>query len=134
MPASLLFATLATLTTTALTLAFPQTTGPTTGGPFSPFPTNTTVHLYQGPTCLYDVGIQAISSSQCVTLTTEWVSVPQAPNNNCTFAVFQGDDHCDAGAGGLETYQVSAGSDSVCLYAGVLQQGIYHGSGMWTCG
>ncbi|RMY88038.1 hypothetical protein D0861_05065 [Hortaea werneckii] len=65
-----------------------------------PFPTNTTLTLYQGRRCQYLVGTSPISSSECQAFRTEWVGVPRDATRNCTFAVWLGDDFCGSGGGG----------------------------------
>ncbi|RMY54348.1 hypothetical protein D0863_13660 [Hortaea werneckii] len=123
---------------------------PAASGP--PFPTNTTLSLYQGRRCQYRVGSSPISSSECQAFRTEWVGVPRDATRNCTFAVWLGDDFCGSGGGGGEVRSTfveslegvrdgeegdggeTEGDEEVCVYVGVLQPGVYHGSGVWTCG
>ncbi|RMY69683.1 hypothetical protein D0862_14843 [Hortaea werneckii] len=132
-------------TTTSPIVNDPATlpSGSDSGGP--PFPTNTTLTLYQGRACQYLVGRVAVSSSECQALRTEWVGVPRDATRNCTFAVWEGDDFCGSGGGGggAEVRSVFVGSlegvgedgdGEVCVYVGVVQPGVYHGSGVWTCG
>ncbi|KAI7631938.1 hypothetical protein D0864_15632 [Hortaea werneckii] len=125
----------------------------TAGAVGPPFPTNTTLSLYQGRRCQYRVGSSPISSSECQAFRTEWVGVPRDATRNCTFAVWLGDDFCGSGGGGevRSTFVESLegvrdgqeegdeggdveGDEEVCVYVGVLQPGVYHGSGVWTCG
>ncbi|RMY17446.1 hypothetical protein D0866_13466 [Hortaea werneckii] len=97
-----------TLTTTETTTTCPSSTtnttpnltpaSPSTPGP--PFPTNTTLSLYQGRRCQYRVGSVPVSSSECKAFRTEWVGVPRDATRNCTFAVWEGDDFCGSGGGG----------------------------------
>lgn len=123
---------------------------PAASGP--PFPTNTTLSLYQGRRCQYRVGSSPISSSECQAFRTEWVGVPRDATRNCTFAVWLGDDFCGSGGGGGKVRSTfveslegvrdgeegdggeTEGDEEVCVYVGVLQPGVYHGSGVWTCG
>ncbi|KAI6812888.1 hypothetical protein KC342_g17069 [Hortaea werneckii] len=160
-------ATTLTLTTTETTTTCPSSSTITTAAPavltsssspplipapsgpaVPPFPTNTTLSLYQGRRCQYRVGTSPISSSECQAFRTEWVGVPRDATRNCTFAVWLGDDFCGSGGGGegvrstfVESLEeVRDGEDGdgedeeVCVYVGVLQPGVYHGSGVWTCG
>ncbi|RMY98691.1 hypothetical protein D0860_08459 [Hortaea werneckii] len=139
-------------TTTTPTAAAVLTSSPThlipapTGPANPPFPTNTTLTLYQGRRCQYRVGSSPISSSECQAFRTEWVGVPRDATRNCTFAVWLGDDFCGSGGGGggevrstfVESLEGMEGEgevdEEVCVYVGVLQPGVYHGSGVWTCG
>ncbi|RMX71477.1 hypothetical protein D0869_15595 [Hortaea werneckii] len=104
-------ATTLTLTTTEITTTCPSSTTDTTPNltPASPsvlgppFPTNTTLSLYQGRRCQYRVGSVSVSSSECKAFRTEWVGVPRDATRNCTFAVWEGDDFCGSGGGGSAT-------------------------------
>ncbi|RMY48045.1 hypothetical protein D0863_15483 [Hortaea werneckii] len=149
-------ATTLTLTTTETTTTCPSsstTTNPTPNFtpaspsvPGPPFPTNTTLSLYQGRRCQYRVGSVEVSSSECKAFRTEWVGVPRDATRNCTFAVWEGDDFCGSGGGWgsatstfVESLEGVGDEDEeedeeVCVYVGVLQPGVYHGSGVWTCG
>ncbi|KAI7380095.1 hypothetical protein KC332_g17281, partial [Hortaea werneckii] len=93
-----------TTTTTAvpvfLTSSSPPLIPAPSGPAVPPFPTNTTLSLYQGRRCQYLVGTSPISSSECQAFRTEWVGVPRDATRNCTFAVWLGDDFCGSGGGG----------------------------------
>ncbi|KAI7381114.1 hypothetical protein KC328_g12414, partial [Hortaea werneckii] len=94
-------ATTLTLTTTETTTTCPSSSTITTAAPavltsssspplipapsgpaVPPFPTNTTLSLYQGRRCQYRVGTSPISSSECQAFRTEWVGVPRDATRN----------------------------------------------------
>lgn len=123
---------MATMATTAFSLAIPQT--PTTGGPLPPFPTTVQATFFQGDgTCMMDVGSNTLQADYCTDLLWSSISIAQAPNNSCSFTVYSGSTTCGSGASEKTSYPIPAGGGTICVDVGVLDPTWESASGVWSC-
>lgn len=141
---------LANLATAALSLAVPQTTGPSGGQP--PYATSTNITFYQGVSassgsiftsspsshandCGIWVASDVIEANVCRKFTTQGVGIWGSKNGSCSLTLFKGSDSCGEDAE-KSVFVVEDGEENVtCVATGVMDGGLhYKGSGVWGCG
>lgn len=131
--------TLASMLASAYSLAIPQVT---TGGPFPPWPSNTTVIYYDGimeeKMCTNACGSGMLTPSMCTPLKWDAIGVVAVPSNDCVFTLYKGSKDCEVSVNAtvaatqVETWQIPAGNETSCVDVGAGSGDSV--SGMWACG